>query len=92
MQSLSNKLFFLFLVILVAVSCVPVKQISYVQSRDNLSDSEVEKLYFVGVPQDNLIRPGDELYIRISSADETPTNLTEGRQFISDPFPVELHR
>ncbi len=68
-----------------AVSCVPVKKISYVQSKENLADSEVEKLYFVGVPQDNLIRPGDELYIRITSADETPTNLTEGRQYISDP-------
>jgi polysaccharide export outer membrane protein len=85
MRSLLNKLTFIISTVVLTTSCVPVKQISYVQSRDNLSDSEVEKLYFVGVPQDNLIRPGDELYVRITSADETPTNLTEGRQLISDP-------
>ena len=66
---------------------MPVKRVSYVQSKDHLTDSEVEKLYFVGVPQDNLISPGDELYIRISSADESPTSLTGLRadQYISDP-------
>ncbi|HYW97142.1 MAG TPA: polysaccharide biosynthesis/export family protein [Bacteroidales bacterium] len=85
MRRLFQKWSLIFLAGILISSCVPVKRISYVQSKDNLTDSEVEKLYFVGVPQDNLIRPGDELYIRISSADENPTNLTEGRQYFADP-------
>ena len=87
MRSLINKWSLILLTGIIFSSCVPVKRISYVQSKEDLTDIEVEKQYFVGVPQDNLIRPGDELYIRISSADENPTNLyriTDG-QYISDP-------
>ncbi len=87
MRTLFNKWPLFILAMILSASCVPVKQISYVQSKDNLTDSEVEKLYFVGTPQDNLVRPGDELYIRITSADETQTSLTglTAERYISDP-------
>jgi hypothetical protein len=54
-------------------SCVPVKRIAYVQS-----DTQ---LIFHGEPADIGIRPGDEIYVRISSADEQPVNFTgEGQR------------
>lgn len=46
-------------------SCVPVKRISYVQSKD--------QTIFHGEPADIKIRPGDEIFIRITSADDAPT-------------------
>ncbi len=87
MRSLLNKWSLIILTGILSTSCVPLKRVSYVQSKDHLTDSEVEKLYFVGTPQDNLIRPGDELYIRITSADESPTSLTglTADRYISDP-------
>ncbi len=60
-------LFFPLLIALLAVSCVPVKRVSYVQS-----DSQMT---FHGEPADIRIRPGDELYVRIGSADEQPVNI-----------------
>ncbi|MFW5701119.1 MAG: polysaccharide biosynthesis/export family protein [Cyclobacteriaceae bacterium] len=67
-------LFFL----LIGVSCVPVRRVAYVQS-----DTQT---IFHGEPADIKIRPGDELYIRISSADEQPTNvLGDATRGINDP-------
>ncbi len=61
----------IFLILLITglftVSCVPVKRISYVQS-----DTQ---MIFHGEPADIRIRPGDELYVRINSADEQPVNI-----------------
>ncbi len=48
-------------------SCVPIKQLAYVQSE---SEVDLEETFFEGQPIDNIIRPGDEIYIRITSADE----------------------
>jgi polysaccharide biosynthesis/export protein len=48
-------------------SCVPVKRIAYVQS-----DTQ---MIFHGEPADIRIRPGDEIYVRISSADEQQINF-----------------
>lgn len=59
---------FLVVALLGLFSCVPVKRISYVQSDD--------KRVFHGKPGDVYVRPGDEIFIRITSADETPTALT----------------
>lgn len=62
-------------------SCVPLGRIAYVQS-----DSRSSQMVFEGSAVDNIIRPGDELYVRISSADEDPTSLsTETRTNIYDP-------
>ena len=71
------------LILLIFSSCVPVRRIAYVQSPADLPPSQ---MIFTGEQVDNTIRPGDEIYIRISSADEQPTALTQGvRLGVSDP-------
>lgn len=57
-----------FLTAFFAVSCVPVKRIAYVQSD--------QQMVFHGEPGDIRIRPGDEVLIRINSADEVPAIFT----------------
>lgn len=67
-------------------SCVPVKKVAYVQSESELTEQEIKELYFIGKDIDNKIRPGDELYIRISSADEGQTAFgMENQRQIYDP-------
>ena len=76
---LYRNILFLFIVF-AGFSCVPVKRVSYVQSvsRDVIPvDSAIQ---IIGKPIDNLIRPGDELYIRITSADDENTSLTAQTQ------------
>ena len=70
------SLFFL-ISILGLFSCVPVKRMAYVQSEHEKAPHE---MVFTGIPSDDLIRPGDEIYVRISSADEQPTALTAEMQ------------
>ena len=50
---------------------------AYVQSDADLPPSQ---MIFSGKQVDNTIRPGDEIYVRISSADEQPTALTHDMQ------------
>lgn len=62
-------------------SCVPLSRVAYVQS-----DQRNPEMVFTGSAVDNIIRQGDELYVRISSADEGPTSLSnEARANIYDP-------
>jgi polysaccharide biosynthesis/export protein len=68
-NTLTRVLFLLSFSALIFSSCVPVSRLAYVQS-DDPSDMQ-----FKGVPTDNLIRPGDELFIRITSADEERTAI-----------------
>lgn len=53
-------------------SCVPLKRISYVQSDRRTSQEEMN---YIGQQIDNIITPGDELFIRITSADEEQANI-----------------
>lgn len=69
----ARNLFLIIIASLIFFSCVPVSRIAYVQSE---SDLPPEEMVYIGKPLDNLIRPGDEIYVRISSADEQPTALT----------------
>lgn len=62
-------------------SCVPTRKLSYVQSDDDLPPSQ---MIFTGQLADNSIRPGDEIYVRITSADEQPTALTGEMQRVYD--------
>jgi polysaccharide biosynthesis/export protein len=66
---IKNKSSLLIIAIIVAMSvmsCVPVSKMAYVQS-----DTQ---MIFEGEPADIRIRPGDELYVRVSSSDEAPAN------------------
>lgn len=74
------------LITLFSVSCVPVKRVSYVQSD--------KQMIFHGEPADIKIRPGDELYVRISSADEQPVAfINDAQRGLNDPklmsYPVD---
>ena len=65
------------MILLIFSSCVPVRRMAYVQSPADLPPSQ---MIFTGQQVDNTIRPGDEIYVRISSADEQPTALTQDMQ------------
>ena len=71
------------LILLIFSSCVPVSRMAYVQSD---ADLPLSQMIFTGQQVDNTIRPGDEIYVRISSADEEPTALTQDvRLGVNDP-------
>ncbi|MFO7978271.1 MAG: polysaccharide biosynthesis/export family protein [Bacteroidales bacterium] len=82
MSKLKSVLFFTFLIVSVS-SCVPVSEMAYVQSPYGTSP---EEMVYQAEPVDNVIRPGDEIYIRISSSDEAPTSFSgEWQRGIQDP-------
>jgi polysaccharide export outer membrane protein len=78
-------------VLLVAISallfsCVPNRKVSIVQDSKEMIVQQRDNMYFVEEESDNLIRPGDELFIRVSSADETQTSFNQGGgEMIRDP-------
>jgi polysaccharide biosynthesis/export protein len=64
-------------------SCVPVSQMAYVQS-DPLIHQDVRT--FKATQVDSRIKIGDEIYIRVNSADESPTSYSaEATRGIYDP-------
>jgi polysaccharide biosynthesis/export protein len=73
-----EKLFIIAIIVSLALaSCVPVNRIAYVQS-----DTQ---LIFHGEPADIGIRPGDEIYVRIGSADEQQLNFAgDAQQRVTD--------
>jgi len=71
---------------LISFSCVPIKKVNYVQESKQMQVQQRENMYFVEEPVDNTIRPGDELYIQVTSADEAQTNFNqERRESVRDP-------
>jgi polysaccharide export outer membrane protein len=76
----------LIVILSLVMSCVPIKKVSYVQDSKEMVVQQMDNMYFVEEPIDNAIRPGDELFIRVSSADEGQTAFNENnRDRISDP-------
>lgn len=77
------------LVVLLAAiisSCIPNRKIVYVQDSKEMISQQIDNMYFIDEPMDNIIRQGDELYIKVTSADETQTNFNQDRQSLSrDP-------
>ncbi len=70
MSQFHKPIIFLVLFITVFSSCIPVSRLAYVQSDRRQDPNE---MVYTGQHIDDIIRPGDELYIRISSADEEST-------------------
>jgi len=66
-------------------SCVPNKQIVYLQETEPSVEPAEAMLRFMGEQSDDLIRPGDELYIRITSADEGKTSFEEQSNQVYNP-------
>jgi len=77
MKISAQTLLILSLLVISFASCVPVKRVAYLQSES--------QMIFHGEPADIRIRPGDEIYIRISSADEQPTAMAGDVQRLNDP-------
>lgn len=82
------KLLYAFVIIMVfsgITSCVPQKRISYVQSDEKKLPSQ---MIYRGVQVDEAIRPGDEVFVRITSADQEAQALNlapQGGGGINDP-------
>ena len=69
-----------------ASSCIPLERVAYVQTEKEVLKEKGENLYFFGESADNTIRPGDELYIRVTSSDEDPTSFPDrGSNQVYDP-------
>jgi polysaccharide export outer membrane protein len=81
-----KKLSVVILLAMLVSSCIPNRKIAYVQDSKEMISQQIDNMYFIDEPTDNLIRQSDELYIKVTSADETQTNFNQDRQSISrDP-------
>ncbi len=65
-------LYILVFAVMLFTSCVPRSRLSYVQSEPGTRPYDMQ---YIGKPADNVIRPGDEIFIRITSADEERTAI-----------------
>ena len=74
------------LLALLAGACVPNRKVVYVQDSREMRVEQQNNMYFIDEPTDNTIKPGDELFIKVSSADEGSTAFNEeGQMRIYDP-------
>lgn len=81
-----KKLLLVVTVVFLAGACVPVRKTSYVQDDRTMRIQQMDNMYFIDEPEDDLIRPGDELYIKVTSADEGQTAFNEpGGERMYDP-------
>ena len=67
---------------LIFSSCLPLDRLAYVQSERSTDPSHMQ---YIGPQIDNIITPGDELYIRISSADDDRTIIQQDQAYRMDP-------
>mgnify|MGYP006283738755 FL=1 len=76
----------IFVFVILGTSCIPLERLAYVQTEKEIMQEKGEDLYFFGETPDNTIRPGDELYIRVTSSDEDPTSFPDrGNNQVYDP-------
>lgn len=84
-----SKCGLLIFLVIAALSCVPNRKISLVQDSKEMAVQQRDNMYFIGEEFDDLIRTGDELFIRVTSADETQTNFNQDRSdMVRDPSVV----
>ncbi len=73
-KSLYIVLYTIGILFILLASCVPMERTIYLQSdRPVQSDG---KVHYVGQPVESIIMPGDELFIRITSADDEMAGFT----------------
>jgi polysaccharide export outer membrane protein len=70
------------LILVLIASCAPIKKSKYLISPEQkeLIDTSKQIVFFVEDETDDLIREGDELYIRVTSSDEGPTNFSNSME------------
>ena len=67
-------------------SCVPNRKVAIVQDSKEMAAQQLDNMYFMEEESDNLIRSGDELFIKVTSADETQTSFNQGgSDMVRDP-------
>jgi polysaccharide export outer membrane protein len=65
---------------------VPNRRVAYVQDEKPATQQQIDNMYFIDEPEDDVIRPGDELYIKVTSADENQTSFNQSNsEIIRDP-------
>lgn len=85
---LNNKLLYRIFIFatffsLIFTSCVSLRETAYVQQEKPGDPSDIQ---YIGTQIDNIITPGDELYIRITSADEERTTFDyQDQARVTDP-------
>jgi polysaccharide biosynthesis/export protein len=81
-----NKIIYISLSIFLFVSCVPNRRVAYVQDTKPPTQQQIDNMYFIDEPEDDVIKPGDELYIKVTSADERQTNFNQSSsEAVRDP-------
>lgn len=80
-----RRLTFIFSITLIMISCVPNKSVVYLQEKSSDINLENNVIKFLGNQKDEIIRPSDELYIKITSADEDKTSLSGGNSQVYNP-------
>ena len=75
-------LYFAMISTLIFSSCLPLNRLAYVQSERSTDPAHMQ---YIGPQIDNIITPGDELYIRISSADDDRTIIQQDQAYRMDP-------
>ena len=71
---------------IIMASCVSTRRQAYVQDSDITRFEQEQNMYFIDEPEDNVIKSGDELYVKVSSADEGRTAFnSEDQNRVYDP-------
>jgi len=65
------------LVLLMLAGCVPNRKVVLVQEEKYDSPQQLDNAYFIEGDMDYSIKQGDELYVRVTSSDETTTAFTD---------------
>lgn len=85
-MSCIKNILLVILIAFVLASCVPNRKVIIVQDSKEMKIEQSDNMYFIDAPLDEIIRQGDELYIKVTSADETQTNFNQDRESLSrDP-------
>jgi polysaccharide export outer membrane protein len=85
-MGICKKTWIILLIATQMVSCVSNRKLNYVQESREMEVQQRRNMYFIDEPMDNTIRQGDELYIQVTSADETQTSFNQNRQqMVRDP-------
>ena len=70
--------------VLMAVACAPTKNAAYLRSMEEVETiHQPDQVYVIDRDSTYVIKPGDELYISVTSSDDEPNNFN-AQQFFTD--------
>jgi polysaccharide biosynthesis/export protein len=75
--------------VMIVSACAPTKKAAYLSRQEGTEiERKPDQAFYILDSIDNLIRPGDELYISVTSSDEGPTNFN--RQGLDRNYNTDL--